>query len=69
MHGSVDTVCGWSPLSATKTTEHFIWCKAISRRDPRFLAVTLPVDRSSYSEFRRAMNTAITTQYGGFGRG
>lgn len=37
--------------------------------DPRFLAVTLPVDRSSYSEFRRAMNTAITTQYGGFGRG
>jgi len=37
--------------------------------DPRFLAVTLPVDHSSYSEFRQAMNTAITTQYAGFGRG
>ena len=40
-----------------------------ARPHPRFLAVILPVDRSSYSEFRRAMNTAITTQYGGFGRG
>ena len=40
-----------------------------ARPHARFLAVTLPVDRNSYSEFRQAMNTAITTQYGGFGRG
>lgn len=37
--------------------------------DACFLSATLPKFHSSYKEFRQAMNTAITSQHVGFGRG
>ena len=37
--------------------------------DSCFFSLQLPVCYTSYEEFRKAMNTAISCQYEGYGRG